>query len=444
MANSLLDLVLPSLDVEQADNPRLLIRAGVASIVLLVLGVSAWVALAPLNGAAVAPGVVKVDMNRKTVQHQEGGLVSEILVRDGDKVKAGQTLIVLKDIRVDAGNELAKTQLDADLAKAARLAAEQAWAPEVKFPEELVVRKDDPRVAELLQRESALFKARREAYGNQVALIREQIVETRDEIKGRMQQLRADDEGIRLAQEELVANEALVGEGYVSKVRILTLQRSRIELISRRGENESELSRARQKVADLQLRAETLRSTLMQEASAELSQTTAKIFDLQERVRPAQDAEERQRITAPIAGEVVDLRVTSVGGVIGPREPILDIVPENPDLIVEARVRTEDISYVQAGAEADVRLTSFRRRITPTVTGTVVYVSADRLEDKATNSFYYTARVRVTPQVLKQAGNLLLQAGMPAEVFVKTEARTAFEYFLDPISGFLQRSMREH
>lgn len=444
MANSLLDLVLPSLDVEQADNPRRLIRAGLASIVVLMLGVSAWVALAPVSGAAIAPGVVKVDMNRKTVQHQEGGLVSEILVRDGDKVKAGQTLIVLKDIRVDAGNELAKTQLDADLAKAARLAAEQAWVLKVKFPEELVSRKDDPRVAELLQRETELFSARREAYGNQVALIRTQIRETEGEISGRKQQLYADGEAIRLLQEELSANAALVEEGFVSKVRILTLQRSRAELISRRGENESELSRARQKVAELQLRAETLRSTLMQEASGELSQTTAKIFDLQERVRPAQDAEERQRITAPIAGEVVDLKITSIGAVIGPREPILDIVPENPDLIVEARVRTEDIGFVHVGAEADVRLTSFRRRLTPTVPGTVVYVSADRLEDKATNTFYYTARVRVTPKVLQQAGNLLLQAGMPAEVFVKTEARTAFEYLLDPITGFLQRSMREH
>jgi len=444
MANSLFDLVLPSLDVEQADNPRRLIRAGLASIVLLMLGVSAWVALAPVNGAAIAPGVVKVDMNRKTVQHQEGGLVSEILVRDGDKVKAGQTLIVLKDIRVDAGNELAKTQLDADLAKAARLAAEQAWALKVKFPEELVSRQDDPRVAELLQRETELFNARREAYGNQVALIRAQARETESEINARKQQLRSDNDAIRLLQDELSANEALVGEGFVSKVRILALQRSRAELISRRGENESELSRARQKVSELLLRAETLRSTLMQEASGELSQTTAKIFDLQERVRPAQDAEQRQRINAPIAGEVVDLKITSIGAVIGPREPILDIVPENPDLIVEARVRTEDIGFVHAGAQADVRLTSFRRRLTPTVPGTVVYVSADRLEDKATNTFYYTARVRVTPQVLQQAGNLSLQAGMPAEVFVKTEARTAFEYLLDPITGFLQRSMREH
>ena len=286
MANSVLDLVLPSLDVAQADNPRRLVRAGLVAIVLLVLSITAWTALAPVSGAAIAPGVVKVDMNRKTVQHQEGGLVGEILVRDGDKVKTGQTLIVLRDIRVDAGNELATTQLDADLAKAARLAAEQAWSAKLIFPDELVSRQHDPRVVELLQQETALFNARRGAYDSQVALIRAQIRETEGEIKGRKQQLQADLEAMRLLQEELSANESLVGEGFVSKVRIMTLQRSRAEMESRRGENESELSRARQKVSDLQLRAETLRSTIMQEASGELSQTTAKIFDLRERLRP--------------------------------------------------------------------------------------------------------------------------------------------------------------
>jgi membrane fusion protein, epimerase transport system len=444
MAGSVFDLLLPSLDVARADHPRRLVRAGLIAIVLLVLGVAAWSALAPISGAAIAPGVVKVDMNRKTVQHQEGGMVGEILVRDGDKVKAGQTLVVLRDIRVDAGSELAKTQLDADLAKVARLAAEQAWRPDIVFSEELVSRRDDPRVAQLLQREIALFEARRGAYDNQLALIRAQIRETEAEIEGRKQQLRADLEAMRLLQEELSANESLVGEGFVSKVRIITLQRSRAEMESRRGENESELSRARQKVSDLRLRAETMRSALMQESSGELSQVTAKIFDLRERLRPAQDAEQRQRITAPIDGEVVDLRITSIGGVIGPREAILDIVPENPDLIVEARVRPEDITVVRTGAEANVRLTSFRQRLTPTVTGTVIYVSADRLEDKVDKTVYYLARVRVTPEVLRRAGNLSLQAGMPAEVFVKSEARTALEYLLDPVTGFLQRSMREH
>ena len=384
--------MLPAVD--RVENPWPLARTGLAGAGLLALALAAWTWLAPLGGAAIAPGVVKVDMNRKTVQHQEGGIVGEILVRDGVKVKAGQTLVVLKDVRVDAGNELVQTQLDVELAKAARLAAEQAWAPKVAFPRELEARAGDARVAEVLTRETALFRTRREAFNNQVALIRTQIRETEGEIRARQGQLQADATAIGLQREEQTSNEALLEQGYVSKTRLLGLRRSVAELESRRGENESELARARQKVADLELRAETLRSTFMQEAATELRQTTAQVFDLRERLRPARDAEQRQRITAPIDGEVVDLRFTSVGAVIGPRDPILDIVPESPDLIVEGHVRPEDISFVRQGATADVRLTAFRQRITPTVGGTVTYVSADRLLDKTRRRVLRRARAR--------------------------------------------------
>ena len=444
MASVLSRLLLPSVDVDHTENPRPLIRAGVIAIALLALTICTWTALAPLGGAAIAPGVVKVDMNRKTVQHQEGGIVGEILVRDGDKVKAGQPLIVLKDIRVDASNDLVQTQLDAELAKVARLAAEQAWAADVSFPEALKGRADDPRVAEQLQREKSLFRARRAAYDNQVALIKSEIRETHAEIRARDRQLEADANAIRLQREELTANEGLLDQGFVSKTRLITLQRSVAELEGRRGESEAERSRARQKVSDLELRAENLRSTMIQEPANELRQTTAQIFDLRERLRPTQDAEERQSITAPIAGEVVALRVTTIGAVIGPREPILDIVPENADLIIEARLRPEDISFVRTDASADVRLTAFRQRITPTVKGKVTYVSADRLEDKEAKIFYYATHVRVTPQALREAGDLHLQAGMPAEVFIQTTSRTALQYLLDPITGFLQKSMRQH
>ena len=443
MSASLVNLVLPTLDVEHIEKPGRLIRAGLLAVVLLVLAVTAWVVLAPVSGAAIAPGVVKVDMNRKTVQHQEGGLVSEILVRDGTKVKAGDTLMVLKDIRVNASNELVQTQLDAEVAKTARLFAEQSWAKEVTFPPELEARAEEPRVAELLERENLLFRARRDAYESQRTLIQAQIRETEAEIRARNQQLKSDGEAIRLQGEELAANEKLIKDGFVSKTRLLELQRNHAEMQSRRGENLSELSRAKQKVADLELRAETLRSTFMQEATGELRQTTAQVFDLRERLRPAQDAELRQRITAPIGGEVVNMQITSVGAVIAPREPILDIVPADADLIVEARVRPQDISSLHEGAEADVRLTSFRRRLTPIVPGEVIYISADRLENKADNTFYYVAHVRVTPEALREAGDLWLQAGMPAEVYIKTSDRTALQYFLDPIMGFLQRSMRE-
>jgi epimerase transport system membrane fusion protein len=444
MATTFRDLLLPSLDVERADKPWPLIRAGVLGSVLLVLAIGAWVWLAPLSGAVIGTGLVKVDMNRKTVQHQEGGIVGQIMVRDGSKVAAGQTLIVLADVRVDAGNEAVRTQLDAELAKAGRLAAEQSGAAEMTYPEEIRARASDPRVAELLARERSVFRARRDALAAQLALIRAQVRETQEEIKARTEQMKAADAAIRLQREELAQNQTLAEQGFVSKTRLITLQRSAAEYEAKRAENEAERARAHQKASDLELRAETLRSTFKQEATNELRQTTAVIFELRERLRPAQDAEQRQRITAPIAGEVVDLKVTSVGAVIAPREPILDIVPENPLLVVEARVRPEDISFVRHDAPADVRLTAFRQRITPTVEGRVSYISADRLVDRANhNTPYYVVHVNVSAEALRKAGDLKLQAGMPAEVFIQTTSRNALEYLLDPLLGFVQRSMRE-
>jgi HlyD family type I secretion membrane fusion protein len=443
MSKVLRDPVLPSLDVERADQPWPLIRAGILGIVLLVLSISAWVWVAPLSGAVIGLGVVKVDMNRKTVQHQEGGIVGEILVRDGSKVEAGQTLIVLKDVRVDASNELVRTQLDVELAKAARLSAEETGASVITFPPELTTRGSDLRVAELLQHENSVFRVRRESLANQLALLRTQVHETQSEVKARNTQLKADDAAIRYQRDELAANQSLANEGFVSKTRLMALQRGAAEYESKHAENEAELARAQQKISDLELRAETLRSTIKQEASNELRQTTATIFDLRERLRPAQDAEQRQRITAPISGEVVDLKVNSVNAVIAPRETILDIVPTNPVLLVEARVRPEDISYIHADAKADVRLTAFRQRITPTVEGRVSYISADRLVDKTNNVPYYVVQVRVSPEELRKAGDLKLQAGMPAEVFIQTTPRNALEFLLDPVMGFLQRSMRE-
>jgi len=433
----------PAEDTGEAESPRGLIRAGIGGILVLMLAVIVWAALAPVSGAVIAPGAVRVDMNRKTVQHQEGGIIGEILVRDGSRVKAGETLIVLKDMRVEAGIEMVQTQLDGEIAKAARLTAEQVWAENVSFPAELLKRAGDVRVEELLRRETTLFRARRESYDTQLKLLRAQTSDITAEIRAREQQIKADRAAVRFTREELVSNQGLLKEGFISKVRILTLERSLADVEARLGEHEAELSAARGRVSELQLRAESLRTSMMQEAATEMQKTTVQILDLRERLRPFQDAADRQRIAAPIPGEVVGLKFTTVGAVIGPRDPILDVVPDNIELIIEGRIRPEDINYVTVGAEADVRLTSFRQRITPTVTGSVIYVSADRMEDKVDRMVYYVVHVRVTPEALAKAGDLKLQAGMPAEVFIKTAARSALLYVLDPISGFLQRSLRE-
>jgi HlyD family type I secretion membrane fusion protein len=426
--------------MKDAEDARPLIRAGLLAIGLGAAAFGAWAAFAPLSGAIIAPGYVKVDLNRKVVQHQEGGTVSAIRVRDGDRVKQGQELVVLDDVRIDAQLDLLRNQLDAERAKAARLEAERAYAAKPIFPEELVLRKNKPKVAEQLARELTLFRARRDALETQIAVLRRQIEETRGEIAALAEQLAAEERALKLQKEELAANQRLLDQGYVQKTRVLTLNRAVAEYEARHGEHRAQLSQARQRSQELELRILSMRNGYAQSAADELKESTSRIFDLEERIRPSRDAAFRQKITAPIDGEVVGLRVFSVGAVVGPRDVLMEIVPEDKRLIVEARIRPEDINHVRSGSAADVRLTAYKQRTTPLVQGTVTYVSGDRLVESQTGVPYYTVHVDVPPEAL---GDLRLQAGMPAEVFVRTDERTTFDYLLAPVTSYFRRAMRE-
>jgi membrane fusion protein, type I secretion system len=422
---------------------RRIVRSGVFVIAGGVAALGAWAAYAPLSGAVIAPGFVKVDLNRKVVQHQEGGTVRAVRVRDGDRVKQGQELVVLDDVRVDAALDLQRTQLDAERAKAARLEAERAYVAKPVFPPDLVRRNGEPKVAEQLARETVLFRARRDALETQIALLRKQIDETAAEIGALNQQLAAEERALKLQREELAANEGLLAQGYVQKTRVMTLQRAAAEYEARHGERRAELSKARQRAAELELRILSMRNSYAQSAADELKETSSRIFDLEERIRPSRDASERQRILSPIDGEVVGLRVFSQGGVIGPREVLMEIVPDDKRLVVEARIRPEDINHVRAGSQADVRLTAYQQRTTPLVQGAVIYVSGDRLVEQQTGTPYYVVQVDVPADALAQAGNLRLQAGMPAEVFIRTDSRTTADYLFAPVTAYLRRAMRE-
>jgi len=419
---------------------RWVIRAGLGVIGAGVLALGGWAALAPLSGAVIAPGYVKVDLNRKVVQHQEGGIVRAIRVRDGDKVKEGQELLLLDDVRIDAQLDLLRTQLDGERAKAARLEAERAYGPKPKFPKDLA---EQPRMTEIIERESALFRARRDAVESQVAVLRSQIKESAQEAAALIEQIAAEERALKLQKEELIANERLLAQGYVQKTRVLALQRAVAEYEARHGEHRAELSKSRQRSSELELRILTMKNAYAQTASDELKDTTTRIFDLEERIRPSKDAAARQKITSPIAGEVVGLKVFTPGSVIGPRDVIMEIVPEEKRLSVEARIRPDDINYVRAGSEADIRLTAFKQRTTPLVYGSVIYVSGDRMTDPQNGAAYYVVHVDVTDRALADAGNLHLTAGMPAEVFIRTDNRSAFDYLTAPVTAYLRRGMRE-
>jgi HlyD family type I secretion membrane fusion protein len=418
------------------------VRRGLMLIAGGLAALGAWALAAPLSGAIIAAGYVKVDLNRKVVQHQEGGTVRVVHVRDGERVKQGQELVVLDDVRIDAQLDLLRTQLDAERAKAARLEAERSYAAEPRYPPDLARRKSEPKVGELLGRETTLFRARREALDTQIALLKRQIRETQDEIGALDEQLAAEARALKLQKEELSTNERLLEQGYVQRTRIMTLNRAVAEYEARHGERRAELSKARQRAGELELRVLAMRNTYAQTAADELKEASARIFDLEERIRPSKDAAERQRITAPIAGEVVGLRVFTHGAVIGPREVLMEIVPDEKRLIVEARIRPEDINHVHAGSAAEVRLTAYQQRNTPLVEGTVTYVSADRLAEPQTGIAYYMVHIDVAPEKLAE-GRLRLQAGMPAEVFIRTDERTALDYLAAPVTTYLRRAMRE-
>lgn len=438
------ELTLPRLGAGAAQDAARVIRAGLIVIALAFIVAGGWMALAPIAGAIIAPGAVKVDMNRKTVQHQEGGIVREILVRDGDQVRQGQTLIVLDDVRVDAAYDSLKTQRDSELARNTRLAVDRVLGQALVFPDSLAERASrEPKVAEVLQREEALFKARRQTLHEQTRLLEQQGRQAEEEAAALRRQIAAQSRALDLQRDEVAANKRLMDQGFVGAMRVKTVDRAAADYESKLGEQQAELAKARQRASELALRVKTLENQFMQAAADELKESGNKLFDLEERLRPSKDAAERQRIVAPIAGEIVDLKVTSAGAVLGPREALLDIVPRDGKLIMEGRIRTEDINYVRVGSEADVRLAAFKSRTTPVVGGKVVYVSADRLVDRASNQPYYTVHVDVPARALQEAGDLRLQAGMPVEIFVKTTERTTLEYLLDPVTAYVRRALRE-
>jgi HlyD family type I secretion membrane fusion protein len=398
-----------------------------------------WSVGAPLSGAIIAAGTLKVELNRKIIQHQEGGIVRRILVRDGQMVKANEPLILVGNVRTDAELSLLVDQLKAERVRHARASAEAALESSFALPADL---NGAVGTAEHYAREQALFAARRRTLDEQTVSIEKQIQDAKAQAAALSQQIESTRVSVKLAGEERQINEKLVREGYVQRARLLQLQRDEADYRSRLAESQSELSLARQRAGELQTRIAQARNQYQQQATDEAKQTAAQIREIEERLRPSTDQAERQIVRAPVDGKVMGMRVSAVGEVIGPREPLLDIVPSNEKLVVEAHIRPQDINNVREGSPADVRLSAFDARTTPLLPGKVVLVSADRVTAESGES-WYVASVEVAAAALKEHPEIQLQAGMPAELFVKTSPRTLFQYLTKPFMAFSSRAMRE-
>ena len=424
--------------------PTRYIVAGLLVIFIFFGGLVAWSAFFPFQGAVIASGSVKVSSERKTVQHLEGGIIDKILVREGDIVDKGEVLIKLQSAQVNAEVDLLQGRLWAKLAERSRLFAETTMAEDIMWEEELLEHKGNPEVESVMDKEKQIFQSRRKDLLGKIDLHRSQIEQVREQIKGAQEELAAQEEIITKLQEELQAKESLLREKYIDKSQILELGRMAAEHKGRKGRLKQTIAESRQKIEELKLQIVNLRNEYQEKSVTELSKVNNTIFELREQLQPKLDAQRRLKITAPVAGEVLNLQVHSEGGVIKSGQPVLDIVPTDSELLIEARIRRQDITNVEVGQEVKVQLSAFNRRTTPPLPGEVSYVSADQLtrETGTGEQSFYIAHVQVNKQAL-QGTRAYLSPGMPAVCYIATEERTIFEYLTEPIFEVMDKALRE-
>jgi epimerase transport system membrane fusion protein len=436
-------MAMLSITFDESGEATRIVRVGMFIVVVFIGGFLAWGALAPISGAVIAEGIVKVDSKRKTIQHLEGGVVKEILVHEGEYVEEGQTLVVLQDAEVRSKLIILQDQLNAELAKEARLLAEKKFADIIEFPRELADSKD-VKVREMLGNEKALFLAKRKSIDEEMAIIRSEIGHARQEEASIRSQIDAALENIRYKQERVAAGEALAAKQYLEKNQFLQLKEELAEKRGHLSEMQAQLALVRQRQGELDLRIISLRNEYTKKADDELKDAKKMIYELQEKIRPAELSLDRFRVAAPTSGQVIDLKVSTIGGVVRPGDPLMDLVPKQQELITEVRVKTKDIAKVHVNQRADLQLLAYNPRSVPHIDGTVVYVSGDALEDKANSAmpYYYLAHIRVDGKSLEHLPGVQLAPGMPITAYIQTKPRTFLDMLLKPFEDAIGRGLR--
>ena len=422
-------------------------RVGLIIVFSIFGGLGAWSALAPLDSAALAPGVITVEKYRKTVQHLEGGIVKEILVRDGENVVKNQTLIILENTQSRALLEVIRGQYFISLAREARLVAQQNDLDEIAYPTPLLENQSDQRTQGAIQMQNQIFSVRKRALDGEVDLYQRQIEQLKAKTVGLRAQKRSRDRLVDSYRSELEDFRDLLRQGYAEKQKVREFERNLAEREGERGELISSLAATEMQVSETQLKILQLQTELQREVAKELGEVQSELFELRERLQSLQDTVHRTEIRAPDAGMVLGLAVHTIGAVIPPGGKLLDIVPQNEKLIVEAQVSPLDIDRVQIGQEAEVLFSVFKSRALPKITGKLIAISADRLMDEQSKEQtpYYLARVEISPQGLTDlaTSELKLLPGMPAEVLINTGERTLLQYLLDPLSDTVAHSFIE-
>ncbi|MBK1693701.1 hemolysin secretion protein D [Chromatium weissei] len=406
-------------------------------------GFGVWAAFAPIDSAAVAPGIVTVESSRKTVQHMEGGIVSQILVHEGDTVHKGDVLLRMDDTESRAQLEIARGKFWARRAEEARLIAERDNAEKVVFPADLLEAKNDPRVEEAMLGQQRMFQARHQATAGEVGVLQQRIGQLEEQIRGLTGLVSSKEKRIALYQEEIAGLQKLIEKGLGERSRLREWERLAAEIDGERVEHLSSIAATRVQIGETKLQIAQVRRVFTSDVVEQLRAAQTDLSDLRERIRALEKTLERTIVTAPSSGSIVGMRIHTIGGVLRSGDPILDIIPEGEPLLVEARVQPTDVDKVVPGLSAELRFTAFNSRTTPTVFGTVMTISGDRLTDPNTGAPYYLARIQVNPEGMNTLRGLTLLPGMPADVMIKTGQRTFFEYIIKPISDRMILGLKE-
>jgi HlyD family secretion protein len=425
------------------ESMRRYIIAGIVVVLLLTGGVGGWAATTKISGALIAPGTVVVDSNIKKVQHPTGGVIGQLLVHDGDHVKAGDLLVRLDDTVTRANLAIVTKALTELSARKARLEAERDGTETIKFPDDLIRHANEPDVAEVLRGEQKLFDLRRFARTGQKAQLRERINQSNEEIVGLSAQKAAKEKESSLIERELIGVRDLYQKNLVPLTRLSSLERDATRLDGERGQLTATIAQTKGKIAELKLQMIQIDQDLSSEVAKEMREIEAKIGEFVERKISAMDQLKRTDIRSPQDGTVFQSAVHTVGGVIPAGEPIMFIVPNADKLTVEAKVNPQDIDKVKLGQTAMLRFSAFNIRTTPEILGTVSRVSADTTTYQHTNQSFYTIRIAMTPQQILRLGDVKLVPGMPVEAYVQTGERTVISYLMKPLADQINRAFRE-
>jgi HlyD family secretion protein len=414
-----------------------------AVMVLLAGGLGGWAMTTELSGAVVTSGLLVVDSNVKKVQHPTGGVVGELRVRDGDRVKAGDLLVRLDETVTRANLAIVIKSLDELAARQARLEAERDSEETIDFPALLTSRAANPDVARIMVGEEKLFELRKVARRGQKAQLRERVGQLQEEIQGLTGQAAAKKNEIALIGRELDGVRYLWNKNLIPISRLTALEREAVRLDGERGHLIASIAQAKGKMTETELQIIQIDQELRSEVAKELREIQAKTAELVERKVAAEDQLMRVELRSPLDGIVHQLAVHTIGGVITASEPLMLIVPEADELTVEVRLAPQSIDQVTIGRPATLRFSAFNQATTPEINGLVTRVSADVIQDQKNNTAYYTVRIGISTAEAARLNGLKLIPGMPVDAFIQTGDRTVMSYLVKPLQDQVQKAFRE-